>query len=187
MELLNQVTELTKKFFEEKFEPVLSEGQLQFNLAKFLEGEFKRVYVECPIYKKGVRRSADIVIFSEDEFMLLELKYKTAEWTENINGGLKLVKQSGQTQGVKGFYEDIEKIRLCGNDSLNGIFENSQFRCNGGLAIFCTNDKYYHEWKGKAWRDDERNPLKEVWKESSHTEFKYCIADNGKNPSFFKC
>jgi len=95
--LIETVLERTEDFFKKEFKPVLSEGQLQFNLAKFLEGEFKRVYVECPIYKEGVRCSADIVIFLKDEFMLLELKYKTAEWTENNNGGLKLVKQSGQT------------------------------------------------------------------------------------------
>jgi hypothetical protein len=98
-----------------------------------------------------------------------------------------LVKQSGQTQGVNGFYDDIDKIRQCDNDSLNGIFDKSRNKYKGGLAIFCTNDSYYHEWKGKAWEGKSRSPSRSVWKESSCEGFKYCIADNGTNCCFFEC
>ena len=179
MELLDRVIELTKKFFEEKFEPVLSEGQLQFNLANHysLVRDLSKVYVECPIITStGSRRSADIVIVHNDSFIVVELKYKTAEWPKVNKGELNLVKQSGQTQSVSAFYEDIKKIREQPQSGLEFILtSNPQFQ--GGLAVFCSNDKYYFEESERVTEGTNRSKLiYGGWGSTKVEDFNFWIA-----------
>ena len=188
MELLNQVTELTKKFFVEKFEPVLSEGQLQFNLANHysLVRDLSKVYVECPIKKTsiGSRRSADIVIVQNNSFVVVELKYKTAELPKENKGELNLVKQSGQTQGVSAFFGDITKIREQQEHGLESILTSNP-KFHGGLAVFCSNDKYYYEKSKHVKKKSKRNELIEIgWEPTKEEGFKFCmkgIPNNGIN------
>jgi len=155
---LNECKEIIERFFIEEFEPGLSEGQLQFDLATFLKSEYinDTIYVEYPILyrfpKKNSydRRSADIVIVIEARFIVIELKYKT---TEDCNKGSNefrnLVHQGGQTDGKRKFIEDIIKIsdlKLSETDNKNNSEPTDPYI--GGIAVFCSNDPSYHNWTG---------------------------------------
>lgn len=172
---LIQCRELIERFFKTKFEAVLSEGQLQFDIAAFLQLEYgyDKIFVECPVYCKYLqmesysRRSADIVVLLDNSFIIIELKYKTKK--ESINN-INLVDQGGQTDGKRKFIEDIIKISDSSFEENNNIIISGgnneltakNYEYIGGFSIFCSNDPTYHNWTGKSWAEDENKNIRRL-------------------------
>ena len=167
---LIQCRKLIERFFKTKFEAVLSEGQLQFDIAAFLQLEYgyNKIFVECPVYCKYLqmenysRRSADIVVLLDNSFIIIELKYKTKKDTIN---NINLVDQGGQTDGKRKFIEDIIKISNSSfGENDNNIISvpkdeltANRYEYIGGFSLFCSNDPTYHNWTGKTWAEDKNN------------------------------
>lgn len=196
---LTQCIKLIEKFFNAEFEPVLSEGHLQFDLATFLRLQYgnDKIFVECPVFcqyfpnKYYTRRSADIVVLVDHSFMVIELKYKTTEARINRpSNNISLINQGGQTQGKKKFIEDIIKI----SDTKLGLPNNhiieGDWEYIGGIAAFCTNDASYHDWKGKAWGQSSK-PNDEIighevnWIELFKTSLKEGVISHNVHNSFY--
>lgn len=141
-----------------KEKPYLSEAQFQFELAWELKkklGEEVNIlleYTSCARKATGdskrKRFESDIILATEKDYIVIELKYKTKE--AKING-VNLTQQAGQPGTKYDYLWDIHRIELLMNqdsdnqDSYNYEYYIKDKKCTGGFAIFLTNDPSY--WK----------------------------------------
>ena len=90
----------------------------------------------------------DIVLHRDDEWFVIEMKYKTTameEETERFGESVKFLisKNQGATNyGMYGFWKDVRRIEIV-KQRFSGVV--------GGIALFVTNDKKY--WEGPKRED----------------------------------
>lgn len=157
MELAQIVKNDIGAFLESNNELFFNERDFQMHLAIWLRSSahaYSDVDVEyyVPynildnyIWKNELR--LDIVVRKNDEYLPVELKYKTKRVLKNLlrfdeeiketkgNNSFQVVKNQGaQDIGMYNFWKDVRRIELVRNR-----FE----RVKGGLAVFLTNDSAY--------------------------------------------
>lgn len=127
-----------------------SEEEVQILLAKYLlnTGQYDDIFVEYNVNRELVpnypwnndkKISVDMVIRVENNYIPIEIKYKTKRQTfpHHVFGFLtyvELAKQGARNEGCYSFWKDIKRIELL------------QETCNlnyAGLVLFITNDLSY--------------------------------------------
>lgn len=121
----------------------LTEAQFQFELAWEIKSRFNHliVHLEYPCENSftNSRYYYDIVIQEDNEFYVLELKYKTKQASINYKGSSYMLKNhAAQDLGRFDYLQDVSRIE-CWRVNNNG----KHFA--GGCAIILTNDSSY--WK----------------------------------------
>lgn len=137
-----EIEEIIQKFGENG-NLFLCERQFQFDLAQEISKNFNNcvVHLEFPSEKPCCGRLAfyDIVLEEENQYFVIELKYKTKSadiFYKNIKYSLK--NQSAQDLGRFDFLKDISRIEQWNQFNPNRTFA-------GGVAVILTNDSSY--WK----------------------------------------
>lgn len=135
-----------------KEKPYLSEAQFQFELAWELKkklGEEVNIlleYTSCARKatkdSKRKRFESDIILATENDYIVIELKYKTKK--AEING-VNLTQQAGQPGTKYDYLWDIHRIELLMKQDSDDYDYYLDKDCLGGFAIFLTNDPSY--WK----------------------------------------
>ena len=159
----SDIQEILKGLARSSTEPYLSEAQFQFDLAWALQNKaccynIKKILLECTaLMHYNKRFEYDIIVLFEDNtFIAIELKYKTSK--ANING-VHLVQQAGQPGTKYDYLWDVHRIELLktyytGLSIINNEYHrNSKIlnaaTCLGGYAIFLTNDSSYYNGNEK--------------------------------------
>lgn len=160
--------DIIKFMKEEEYDVFFNERDLQMHLAIYLQksnNKYDDVEVEyyVPVFNKGKEKilnnynwdteiRLDIVVVKDDEFLPIELKYKTKKTKESIslnrfNKEIKdidiLKNQSAQDLGCYDFWKDVRRIEV--------IKDNYKENVKNGIAIFLTNDSFY--WKENIKED----------------------------------
>ncbi len=135
--------------------PFHNELDMQVDLAIYLRntGNYDEEQTEYFIDKEDLPKNdnvwerhfyLDIVLRRDDEWFVIEMKYKTAampeEETERFGESVKslIFKNQGATNyGMYGFWKDVRRIEIV-KQRFSGVV--------GGIALFVTNDKKY--WEG---------------------------------------
>ena len=174
-------------FLEGNKELLFNERDFQMHLATYLSNTKKYDDVDVEYYvpfteldnyiwKNELR--IDIVVRKGQEYLPVELKYKTKKVKQKISRfGEELTQdgvmknQGAQDLGRYNFWKDIRRVEL-----VHKRFKNIK----NGLAVFLTNDNYYL----KAGREDS-NCIKFSMTESEHDRVKSwldtesrCVRDN---------
>lgn len=162
--LLKEVYEDILMFIEKEEQNVFfNERDLQMHLALYLQASSKKyddVEVEyyVPVFDKKKNKilkdydwnseiRLDIVVIKDNEFLPVEIKYKTKRishpiifkrFDKNVQDVNILKNQSAQDLGCYDFWKDVRRIEI--------IKKNYQDNVKGGIALFLTNDNYY--WNG---------------------------------------
>lgn len=134
--LLNKIKEVMK----DSKRAIVCERQLQLDLAwalKNLYGDEAKIYLEYAVKDQvaGNHSYYDIVIETNDEFIPIELKFKT-----KAVEGCEYSNQSAQDLGRFDFWFDVERIQNF------GIKSGKNFK--KGYAILVTNDPLYWRRNG---------------------------------------
>ena len=109
----------------------------------------------------------DIVVSRGEEFLPIELKYKTKKHSkricrfgEQLNSDVEVLKNQGaQDLGMYDFWKDVRRVELV---------RNRFAAVKGGLAVFVTNDRQYLS----ASRDSSNNRLFSM-EEGTHSTEKH--------------
>lgn len=164
MALIDTVAKDVHNFLRDnKNRPFMNERDLQMHLAIALKNSgnnYDKVEVEyyVPLNETGKNGKknkvlggdyvwnneikVDIVVKKDDEFIPIELKYKTKSipglqiprFNETLDGAEIIKDQSAQNLAKYAFWKDVRRIELLKN----------RFKAvTGGLAIFLTNDPSY--------------------------------------------
>ncbi len=150
--LLSVVKEDILNFFNQNSEIFFNERDLQMHLSLWLK-QSKSNYDDIDIeyyvpqneldeYKWDNELRIDIVVKKEEEFLPIEIKYKTKKvelkinrFGEKLNQNVTVIKnQSAQDLGKYGFWKDIKRLEL-----ICKRFKNVK----NGVAVFLTNDQSY--------------------------------------------
>lgn len=163
--LLKEVYEDILMFIRKEEQNVFfNERDLQMHLALYLQTspqKYDAVEVEyyVPVFDKNKNKilknydwnseiRLDIVVIKNNEFLPVEIKYKTKKishpiifkrFDKNIQDIDILKNQSAQDLGCYDFWKDVRRIEV--------IKKNYQENVKAGIALFLTNDSYY--WSGK--------------------------------------
>ncbi len=142
-------------FLERNTKLFFNERDFQMHLATYLlgSGKYDEVFVEYYVPKSELPKTElegyvwgselylDIVVRKGDEYLPIELKYKTKSvekeilrFGESIKGIEVLKNQSAQNLGKYNFWKDVRRLELVRNRFSN---------IRNGIAVFFTNDKYY--------------------------------------------
>lgn len=147
----------------------------------------------------------DIVVKKDQEYCLIELKYKTKEiasqkidrFGESLGNETILKNQSAQNYGKYNFWKDVRRIEL-----VTEKFKNVK----GGLAIFLTNDQSYlkgkensacskfsmndgvcHE-KDKDWTNTKNHPNHPDFEvDKKYTTDWFMVKNEKTNSDFYYC
>jgi hypothetical protein len=127
-----------------------SEEEVQILLAQHLlnTGLYDNVFVEYYVNRQLIpnypwnndkKISVDIVIRIDNDFIPIEIKYKTKRqvFPHHVFGSqtnVELAKQGAQNEGCYSFWKDIKRIE---------IFKETFNLINSGLVLFITNDLSY--------------------------------------------
>lgn len=140
--------------------PFHNELDMQVDLAIYLRntGNYDEVQTEYFIDKEDLPKNdnvwerhfyLDIVLRRDDEWFVIEMKYKTTvmeeEGSERFGEKVdfQILKNQGATNyGMYGFWKDVRRIE---------IIEQLYSGVVGGIALFVTNDEKY--WKGHKHED----------------------------------
>lgn len=152
MELLNQVKEDIRQFLSRKNSELLfNERDLQMHLAHHLIGtghyddvdvEYYVPYEQLDNYIWKNELKLDILVHKDNEFLPVELKYKTKRhskkikrFNEEMPDAVEVLKNQGaQDLGMYDFWKDVRRVEL-----VCRRFDTVK----NGLAVFVTNDKQY--------------------------------------------
>ncbi|NIZ40924.1 hypothetical protein PVA45_05345 [Entomospira entomophila] len=135
-----------------------SEADFQFALAWQIQqthpdADIRLEYpTQFEIQDNGEKRrgEVDIIVAIDGLTYPIELKYKTAELSTEIDHEkFQLKNQSAQNYAKYDFYKDMRRIELLSKAWHEEIQENKRFET--GYAIFLTNHQYY--WKTKTASD----------------------------------
>lgn len=149
--LAETVREDIVAFLNSNGELLFNERDFQIHLAVWLKsnGKYCDVDVEYYVPRKELvgyvwdsELKLDIVVKKYDEYLPIELKYKTksvkkhlTRFGENIENEVYVLKNQGaQDLGMYDFWKDVRRIE---------IVRNRFAAVKGGLAVFITNDDYY--------------------------------------------
>lgn len=212
--LVGLVKKDVESFLKKKHNLFFNERDFQMHLAIWLK-ETKKYDVDVEYYvpkgaldeKKYVWNSElyiDIVVKMDQEYCLIELKYKTKEiasqeidrFGESLGNETILKNQWAQNYGKYNFWKDVRRIELV----------TEKFKdVKGGLAIFLTNDKSYFNGKensacsnfsmnngghkeNKNWTDDKLNTKKHPnFYVSKEYTTKWEPQDTNTNSVFYYC
>lgn len=196
--LLKDVYEDILIFMEKEEQNVFfNERDLQMHLALYLQASSKKyddVEVEyyVPVFDKKKNKilkdydwnseiRLDIVVIKNNEFLPVEIKYKTKKTSapfifKRFNKEIQCVNilknQSAQDLGCYNFWKDVRRIEV--------IKKNYQENVKGGIALFLTNDSYYWNSNIKKntayynFRLSEANKsLKKEWTNNVSTKVKH--------------
>ena len=152
MELLNQAKEDIRHFLSRKEgELLFNERDLQMHLANHLIGtghyydvdmEYYVPYEQLDNYIWKNELKLDILVHKDNEFLPVELKYKTKRhskkikrFNEEMPDDVEVLKNQGaQDLGMYDFWKDVRRVELvCRRFA----------EVKNGLAVFVTNDKLY--------------------------------------------
>lgn len=159
-ELVKSVKADIQSFLKVSNKLFFNECDLQMNLACFLEStkKYDKIHVEYFLpsqlvekqikqklisqsYYKAQNIYVDIVVEKGDEFLPIELKYKTAlvdkdicRFGELVNGVSLLKNQGARNLGAYDFWWDVCRVE-CLVERFNNV--------NNGLTLFLTNDCGY--------------------------------------------
>lgn len=152
MELLNPAKEDIRRFLSRKEgELLFNERDLQMHLANYLigTGHYNDVDVEYYVPQKELNNyiwnnelKLDILLRKDDEFLPVELKYKTKRhskkmkrFNEEMPDVVEVLKNQGaQDLGMYDFWKDVRRVELvCRRFAA----------VKNGLAVFVTNDNQY--------------------------------------------
>lgn len=138
-------------------QPLLSEIQLEVLMAIYLKelkqeekSKYDEVYLEYSFYKRLLgdeyiwgkendRISVDLVVKLNNEYIPIEIKFKTKNeslFLRVFGDGPKitLTEQSAKNEACYGFWKDVKRIEL-----IKAKFNN----VNGGIVLFVTNAETY--------------------------------------------
>ena len=156
------IQDILEYLAENNTEPYLSEAQFQFELAWVIKEKFNNAkilleYTACIMKSNKVdkngkskgktkRFESDIIVLFDNEYQVIELKYKTAKSTIN---NVQLVAHGGQPGTKYDYLWDIHRIELLKEKpkkDAQGNFYTYLLnkKCSGGYAIFLTNDSSYY-------------------------------------------
>lgn len=161
--LLKDVYDDIIRFINQKDQYVFfNERDLQMHLAVYLQkspNNYDDVEVEyyVPVFDANGNKilkeydwdseiRLDIVVIKENEFLPIEIKYKTRKirqpdifkrFNKEIHNVDILKNHSAQDLGCYDFWKDVKRIEV--------IKDQYEETVKGGIALFLTNDKYY--WK----------------------------------------
>ena len=156
------IQDILEYLAENNTEPYLSEAQFQFELAWVIKEKFNNAkilleYTACTMKSNKVdengkskgktkRFESDIIVLFDNEYQVIELKYKTARSTIN---NVQLVTHGGQPGTKYDYLWDIHRIELLKEKpekDAQGNFYTYLLnkKCSGGYAIFLTNDSSYY-------------------------------------------
>lgn len=152
MELLNPAKEDIRRFLSRKEgELLFNERDLQMHLVNYLigTGHYNDVDVEYYVPQKELNNyiwnnelKLDILLRKDDEFLPVELKYKTKRhskkmkrFNEEMPDVVEVLKNQGaQDLGMYDFWKDVRRVELvCRRFAA----------VKNGLAVFVTNDNQY--------------------------------------------
>ena len=150
MDLLKEASQDIANYLNCNKELLFNERDFQMHLATFLRNTGKYDDVDLEYYVPHKKLSnyiwkselrLDILVRGGEEFLPIELKYKTkrvkktlTRFEEKIPDVEVLKNQGAQDLGMYDFWKDVRRIELVRNS-----FRNV---CNG-LAVFLTNDPLY--------------------------------------------
>ena len=152
-----------KQFLDTNEELLFNERDFQMHLATFLRqtGHYDDVDVEYYVplselkgYIWNNELRMDILVYKEEEFLPIELKYKTKSvrksllrFGEQLAEKVEVMKNQGaQDLGMYDFWKDVRRIEIV----------RKRFKAiKSGLAVFVTNDPAYL----KAGRDTSNHIL----------------------------
>ncbi len=155
--LIQLVTDDIHAFMKNNQELFFNERDFQMHLAMWLKdsaNKYDDVDLEYYIPHKTLNGyiwnselRLDIVVRKEDEYLPIELKYKTESiskkillrFGEDINATegeeFEIIKSQGaQDLGLYDFWKDVRRLEIVSNRYKNVV---------GGLAVFLTNDSFY--------------------------------------------
>lgn len=164
MKLIEQVKNDIHRYLNcEDGELLFNERDLQMHLAHHLTGtghyddvdvEYYVPYEQLDNYIWKNELKLDILVRKGNEFLPIELKYKTKRhckkiyrFNEEMPNDVEVLKNQGaQDLGMYDFWKDVRRVELV---------RNRFAAVNGGLAVFVTNDRQYLS----ASRDSSNNRL----------------------------
>ncbi len=147
-ELINDIEGFLKNFND----VLLSEIHLEVLLALHLKetGNYQDVYAEYTFPKKVLGKeyqwgkendkvSVDLVIYKDDEYIPIELKFKTRKEELNINlfgcdKKIELAMQGARNNTSYDFWKDVKRIE---------IIKNKFAYVKAGIVLFVTTDERY--------------------------------------------
>lgn len=173
MALIDVAYEDVKQFLETNEELLFNERDFQMHLANYLRraGHYDDVDVEYYVplseltgYIWDNELRMDVLVRKDDEYLPIELKYKTKtvrkkllRFNEEVSGEIEVMKNQGaQDLGKYDFWKDVRRIE---------IVRKRFSAIKNGLAVFVTNDPAYL----KAGRES-----------SNHFKFSMIEGVNGK-------
>lgn len=158
MKLAELVKSDIQQYLDRENEELLfNERDLQMHLAHYLTGTGHYTDVDLEYYvppmelgndypwvngDKRQEMRMDIVVRRGEDFLPIELKYKTKKHSkrirrfgEQLNDDVEVLKNQGaQDLGMYDFWKDVRRVELV-RDRFAAV--------KGGLAVFVTNDKQY--------------------------------------------
>lgn len=164
MKLIEQVKNDIHRYLNcEDGELLFNERDLQMHLAHHLTGtghyddvdvEYYVPYEQLDNYIWKNELKLDILVRKGNEFLPIELKYKTKRhykkiyrFNEEMPNDVEVLKNQGaQDLGMYDFWKDVRRVELV---------RNRFAAVKGGLAVFVTNDRQYLS----ASRDSSNNRL----------------------------
>ena len=172
------IEEIIKTFASKKI-IFQQEAQLQFSLAWELQKQIERNNIDAKVYleflgcqdnKNNRRFYSDIIIIDKEQnYIVIELKYKTkqAEYTNGHNEKVKLFGHGAPDEGRYDYLLDIRRIELFKNrDNENYLYSKQLKTFEKGYAILITNENQY--WmKTKKMAHDKKT-----------VDAKFCIGEN---------
>jgi hypothetical protein len=192
-DLVTEVKNDISAFLEQNNELLFNERDLQMHLAIWLKriGKYDDVDVEyyVPFEEFGGKYiwegelRLDIVVKKGEEYIPVELKYKTKKvekkltrFNEELKREYIVVKdQAAQNLGKYDFWKDVRRIELV---------RNRFNRVKNGLAVFVTNDKSYL----KPSRENSNCKALDMSKEGVHFKHKFWKNENSgcakEHPNF---
>ena len=191
MGLINQVHVDVSRFLDTNNELLFNERDLQMHLATFLRqtGHYDDVDVEYYVplselkgYIWNNELRMDVLVRNGEEFLPIELKYKTKtvrkkllRFGESVAEEVEVMKNQGaQDLGKYDFWKDVRRVELvrCRFGSIKN-----------GLAVFVTNDPMYLQ-RGR----EKSNHIKFSMEEGSHGREKHWLDEDSycckTHPSF---
>ena len=157
MALIDIVSSDVKRYLDTNKELLFNERDFQMHLATFLRqtGHYDDVELEYYVplselkgYIWNNELRMDILVHKEEEYLPIELKYKTKSvrksllrFGESVAEAVEVMKNQGaQDHGMYDFWKDVRRIEIV----------RKRFKAiKSGLAVFVTNDPAYL----KAGRD----------------------------------
>ena len=149
--LIKLASEDIRRYLDKNTELLFNERDLQMHLAQHLinsghyddvDVEYYVPYEELDNYIWKNELKLDILLRKKQEFLPVELKYKTKKHSkqllrfgEQLNDAVDVLKNQGaQDLGMYDFWKDVRRMELVRN-RFNAV--------KHGLAVFVTNDKQY--------------------------------------------